>query len=150
MKIILDYSNINYIIFILKDMWIGILHHVANEHEWVLEEGVNGGQCAHAPLTEAERNKPWLKKDSAAHSALAKIVLDKRFQNTIPYFINFMYSAAQPYKLYNCIQYILIECFFFSIQTHRVFGIFPQPHSYVCCEAPVLHVSIYRHMLSCY
>ena len=91
----------------------GILHHVANEHEWVLEEGVNGGQCAHAPLTEAERNKPWLKKDSAAHSALAKIVLDKRFLNTIPCFINFRYSAAQPYKLYNCIQYILIECSFF-------------------------------------
>ena len=73
-------------------MWIGILHHVADEHEWVLEGRINGGQCAHAPLNETDRNKPWLEKDSAAHSALAKIVLDKRFLNTISYFANFRYS----------------------------------------------------------
>ena len=31
-------------VFILQDMWIGILHHVVNEHEWVLEEGNYGGE----------------------------------------------------------------------------------------------------------
>lgn len=57
----------------------------------MLEEGSNGGRCAHEPLDEAGRNKPWLKKESPAHKALAKIVLDKRFLNTIPYFTNFRY-----------------------------------------------------------
>ena len=77
-------------VFILQDMWIGILHHVVNEHEWVLEEGNNGGECDHAPLNDDERSKPWLKKDSPPHKALTKIILDKRFLNTIPYYINFI------------------------------------------------------------
>jgi hypothetical protein len=72
-------------------MWIGIVHHVVNEHEWMVEEGINGGMCHHDPLTDAERNKPWLKKGSPAHTAMSKIVLDKRFLNTIPYYTNFRY-----------------------------------------------------------
>ena len=72
-------------------MWIGLLHHVVNEHEWVLEEGVNGGECPHEPLGDDERNKPWLKKESPADKALTKIVMDKRFLNTIPYYVNFRY-----------------------------------------------------------
>ena len=38
----------------------------------MLEEGSNSGRCAHGPLDEAGRNKPWLKKESPAHKALAK------------------------------------------------------------------------------
>ena len=76
-------------VFILQEMRIGILHHVVNEHEWVLEEDNNGGECDHAPLNEDERSKPWLKKDSPPHKALTKIILDKRFLNTILYCINF-------------------------------------------------------------
>ena len=72
-------------------MWIGILHHVVNKYEGVLEES-NNGECDHAPLNEDERNKPWLKKDSLPHKAPTKIVLDKRFLNTIPYYVNFRYS----------------------------------------------------------
>ena len=75
----------------LQDMWVGILHHVVNEHEWILEEGHNGGRCAHDLLNEAEHDKPWLKKESPAHKSLTKIVLDQRFLNTIPYYINFRY-----------------------------------------------------------
>ena len=71
-------------------MWIGLLHHKVNEHEWVLEEGVNGGECPHEPLGDDERNKPWL-KELPAHKALTKIVMDKRFLNTIPYYVNFRY-----------------------------------------------------------
>ncbi|XP_028392995.1 uncharacterized protein LOC114517456 [Dendronephthya gigantea] len=73
----------------LKDKWIGILHHVVDEHAWVLEEGVNGGKCEHDPLNESERKKPWLKKESSAHKALAKIILDTRFLNTLVYYVNF-------------------------------------------------------------
>ena len=60
-----------------------------DEHEWVLEEGINQGKCGHEPLSTNESRKPWLKKESAAHKALTKIVLDVRFLNTLPYYINF-------------------------------------------------------------
>ena len=66
----------SYLYLTLQDKWVGILHHVANEHEWVIEEGVNGGKCGHPPLDDVARRKPWLKKESSAHKALAKIVLD--------------------------------------------------------------------------
>ena len=49
---------------------------MANEHEWVIEEGVNNGKCGHGPLDEDARRKPWLEKESSTHKALAKIVLD--------------------------------------------------------------------------
>ena len=66
---------------------------MVNEHEWVLEEGISGGKCAHDPLSEEERKKPWLKNDSPAHKALTKIVLDTRFLNTLRYYTNFRYSC---------------------------------------------------------
>jgi hypothetical protein len=58
---------------------------VVNEHSWILDEGTAQGKCAHAPLTK-ERDKPWLKKNSSAHNALTKIMMDKRFPNTLPYY----------------------------------------------------------------
>lgn len=62
---------------------------MVDEHEWVLEEGINQEKCAHNPLNKEQRRKPWLKKDSAAHKALTKIVLDARFLNTLRYYTNF-------------------------------------------------------------
>ena len=91
MQLLVLYFTLTVFLF-LQDMWIGILHHVVNEHDWVLEEGNNGGECDHAPLNEDEQNKPWLKEDSLPHKALTKIILDKWFLNTIPYYINFRYS----------------------------------------------------------
>jgi hypothetical protein len=77
------------------------LHHVVDEHEWVLEEGANAGRCAHDPLSEEERRKPWLKKESPAHKALTKIVLDTRFLNTLEYYINFRYwNTTTKYNNY--------------------------------------------------
>ncbi|XP_062570141.1 uncharacterized protein LOC134232209 [Saccostrea cucullata] len=66
--------------------WIGILHHTVNVHTWVLPySDIN--ECNHGPLTE-ERTKGWLEKDSPAHVALREIVLDKRLQNNVPYYLN--------------------------------------------------------------
>ena len=64
---------------------------MADEHEWVVPEGVNGGKCAHEPLNAEDRKKPWLKKESSAHKALTKIVMDTRFINTLVYHTNFRY-----------------------------------------------------------
>ena len=70
-------------------MWIGILHHVVNEHEWILGEGRGEGKCGHGILSEEERTKLWLSKSSPAQNALRQIVLKKRFLNEIPYYTNF-------------------------------------------------------------
>ena len=59
-----------------KEMWISILHHVVDEHEWLLAES-GEGKCAHEPLSADERNKPWLKKNTPVHNALREVVMDK-------------------------------------------------------------------------
>ena len=61
----------------LKEKWIGLLHHITDEHEWVFGESVNS--CDHAPYTEEDRrNRSWLSRDSPAFEVLQKAVLDKR------------------------------------------------------------------------
>jgi hypothetical protein len=72
-------------------MWAGLLHHVVNEHKWVLVEGKANGQCAHEELDGKEREKPWLVKNSPNHEALCKVILKKQFLNTLPYYTNFRY-----------------------------------------------------------
>ncbi|KAF1383744.1 hypothetical protein PFLUV_G00135020 [Perca fluviatilis] len=74
-------------------MWVGVLHHVRNEHSWAT------GFCEHEPLEEGNEDKPWINQGSAAHQALTAIVLDKRttdlesFQNHL-----LMYAAKRmPY-----------------------------------------------------
>ncbi|XP_048728592.1 uncharacterized protein LOC125646390 [Ostrea edulis] len=72
------------------DVWVGVLHHVHNEHEWALSYGsLAPGSCFHGDLEETERDKKWLDKGSSAHAALTKVVLDKRFLNNVHYFLNF-------------------------------------------------------------
>ena len=70
-------------------MWVGVLHHVVNEHEWFLPYSEMGMcTCVHDPLSDT-RDKAWMTKGSAAHEALRKIILDKRFLNNIHYYLNF-------------------------------------------------------------
>ena len=67
-----------------------------NEHEWMLSYGgLESGACSHGELSE-DRNKNWIVRGSAAHAALAKIVLDKRRLNKIPYWLNFRYVYIYP------------------------------------------------------
>lgn len=65
------------------------MHHVVNEHEWLLSHGTSGtNACSHGPLP-SERSKEWLKKDGPPHVALRRIVFDKRLLNKIPYYLKF-------------------------------------------------------------
>ncbi|KAK7130436.1 hypothetical protein R3I93_019927 [Phoxinus phoxinus] len=66
-----------------KMMWVGVLHHVSNEHSWA------SGFCEHEPLEEGSENKPWIIAGSAAHQALTAIVLEKRWLTQVKKFINF-------------------------------------------------------------
>ena len=76
-----------------------MLHHIVDEHVWVLAEGRPGGKCGHEPLTGEERDKPWLKKNSQAHSAFRKIVLDKRRLNTFRYYTHFRLAYQLSYTV---------------------------------------------------
>lgn len=92
----------------LIGMWFGVIHHVVNEHEWILPYRVGArSSCLHGPLTE-ERDKGWLKPGSPAHVALRDIVRDKRLVKKIPYYLNcsnfdqgpsFPWWLASPWKL---------------------------------------------------
>ena len=73
---------------------MGALHHVVDEHSWAL------GECEHEPINYEDREAkqhaggkeappPWLEADSAAHNALTRIVMDKRFLNKIHYYTNY-------------------------------------------------------------
>ncbi|XP_068670597.1 uncharacterized protein [Montipora foliosa] len=76
----------------MKEMWISILHHVVDEHEWLLAES-GEEKCAHEPLSADDRNKPWLKKNTPAHNALREVVMDKNILRTLSYYVNFRYRA---------------------------------------------------------
>lgn len=76
---------------IVKEVWCGVLHHVTNEHEWALSYGsMSAGSCSHGELEDCDRaDKKWLEKGGPAHSALTRIVLDKRLLNNVHYYLNF-------------------------------------------------------------
>lgn len=61
----------------LKESWLSLPHHIANEHEWVAGETVN--HCDHPPYTEEEEaTRPWLGRSSAALEVVRKVVYNKR------------------------------------------------------------------------
>ncbi|XP_056433452.1 uncharacterized protein LOC130371638 [Gadus chalcogrammus] len=66
-----------------KLTWVGVLHHVRNEHVWAT------GCCEHEPLDGDSRDKPWIVQGSACHKALTAIVLENRFLNLVKKFLNF-------------------------------------------------------------
>lgn len=69
--------------------WRGVLHHVVNQHEWVLGDGYGPGVCEHGHLPSEERDKDWLKRGGNEHERLRRVVLDKRFLNNIGRYVDF-------------------------------------------------------------
>lgn len=77
-------------------IWFGILHHIVDEHQWVLPystSGVNG--CEHDDLEvhKYRESKEYIQKGSLTHETLRSIIMDKRLLNKIPYFLNFRSTA---------------------------------------------------------
>ena len=66
-----------------------MLHHVVNEHEWALGDGVSPARCVHAELNEDDRQKDWLTPDSPSHRKLRHLMMDTRFVNTLKHYVNF-------------------------------------------------------------
>jgi len=56
-------------------MWTSVVHHIVNVHDF---PGEVFSKCAHPTLTDDEqRRKKWLISQSAAHTALKEVVLNK-------------------------------------------------------------------------
>ena len=73
----------------MQAVWISYLHHVVNEHEWIVTDGLTSGKCNHGELSEDERKRPWLEKDSPEHDALRKLVFDDYLMRNMHYYRNF-------------------------------------------------------------
>ncbi|CAM4597551.1 unnamed protein product [Leuciscus chuanchicus] len=63
-----------------KLMWVGVMHHVCNEHFWAT------GCCQHELLEEGTQDKPWMeqvkeKKDYNYIPDLQKAVLGRRLKS---------------------------------------------------------------------
>ncbi|XP_065069298.1 uncharacterized protein LOC135694466 [Rhopilema esculentum] len=69
----------------LKSDWLGVLHHVCNEHEWV------GGACKHQIIDDHEL--PWFKETDGDYKALQQIVLDPKFLNSLQYYTRFRHTG---------------------------------------------------------
>ena len=66
---------------ILKDMWIGVVHHICGERERLR------GECNHGSLTSQEEGKTYLEKDSKAHQAVRDIVFDKEGLRSLVFYV---------------------------------------------------------------
>ncbi|CAL9689627.1 unnamed protein product [Knipowitschia caucasica] len=62
------------------ELWLGLLHHVTNEHQWVQ------GGCQHA---ESNGTQNWLDRGSPVHEALKSIIMNKRWLNEVHKYLNF-------------------------------------------------------------
>ncbi|XP_077988832.1 uncharacterized protein LOC144443271 isoform X2 [Glandiceps talaboti] len=102
------------------DMWCGVLHHVVDEHSWIVPYASNGmAQCDHGPLPEREDDREYLTKDSAAHIALRHIVFDKSFLKRVPYFLNNR-STADLESFHQLILMYASKRFAYSPPVYRV------------------------------
>ena len=62
-------------------MWVNLLKHVTNQHEWY------EGRCSHGPIEDDEHQ--WIDQDSQPMQALREIVLSKDFLKTFPFYTGF-------------------------------------------------------------
>ncbi|XP_060551597.1 uncharacterized protein LOC132713139 [Ruditapes philippinarum] len=76
-------------------IWRSVLHHITNQHSWILPHGDGETTCRHGLLSDEDRNKPWLdpRKDCAVLKELASVVMDKRFLGKVHYYLNFRSTA---------------------------------------------------------
>ena len=71
-----------YLFYFPQALWIGVLHHVCNNHTW------ETGSCQHDHLEDTQ-GKPWIERDSKSHKALVDIVLNKRWQKDVHKYLRF-------------------------------------------------------------
>lgn len=90
---------------------MSILHHVQDEHVWL------GGRCEHEPLTGPPTDRdgneiPYFQKSEQALHALRKLVMDKRWLESMKYYTKFRLVNAIIHLIYNTYFLVLgiLEC----------------------------------------
>ncbi len=69
-------------IYFFQELWLGLAHHVPNEHRWVQ------GSCPHESM-EHNGTKQWFVKCSLAHEALKNIIGNERWLKEVHKYLNF-------------------------------------------------------------
>ncbi|KAF3695393.1 hypothetical protein EXN66_Car011069 [Channa argus] len=72
---------------IQESLWIGILHHVTDEHEWAT------GACHHGPLPR-NQHSIWIEEDSVAHAALISVIMNQTWLRDVEKFLPFRYRKV--------------------------------------------------------
>lgn len=83
-------------------MWMGVVHHICGEHEWLQ------GECSHGPLTSQEEGKTYLRKDSKAHQAVGDIVFDKEWLWSLVFYVLFRCVTIIQPRSHECFYKISI------------------------------------------
>ena len=77
---------------VLKEKWISLAHHIANNHTWIGETMIG---CEHGALTDSERAETdWLELNSAAHNALKDVIFNKKLLKDIEKLSQFCHTGS--------------------------------------------------------
>ena len=69
-------------------MWISVLHHVCDQHEWLC------GKCSHGELTSEERELPWFDRRDKDFEALQAIILEPSLLDSFKHYTRFRYTTG--------------------------------------------------------
>ncbi|XP_075714768.1 uncharacterized protein LOC142750022 [Rhinoderma darwinii] len=77
----------------LKERWLSLLHHIADEHEW---DGKLYTQCSHGSLdaVEQEGKVLWLNKETAPYLTIEKIVNNPQLIAELPHLVNNCHTGS--------------------------------------------------------
>ncbi|XP_068700031.1 uncharacterized protein [Montipora foliosa] len=89
---------------ILKNKWIGLPHHVCNDHEWT------GGQCDHGEMTEDGGHPPWFDRRDKDFVTLQKIILEPILLESFKYYVKFRHTGSLECAKSMSLGYTLKRC----------------------------------------
>ena len=89
------------ILLSLHNKWLGLLHHVCNDHEWT------GGQCDHEEVTEDGGHPPWFDRRDKDFVTLQKIILEPILLESFKYYVKFRYVQL-VIKMHNWQKFITV------------------------------------------
>lgn len=72
----------------LKNKWIGLLHHVCNDHEWI-----TGGKCSHEVIAQSTHELPWFDRRDKDFEALQAIILDPKLLASLEHYVRFRHTG---------------------------------------------------------
>lgn len=67
----------------VQDKWIGLLHHICNQHQWL------GGQCDHDENFDHDEALPWFDHRDKDFIELQKVILNPKLLGSLKYYTRF-------------------------------------------------------------